>query len=209
MIWPSARTNGATSKTYLAYVFAVAIPGVRLRVAWVRITAAAFAAGVLAVTALPMPAEARKPPQVLFVTNWGTNNLSVLRVGADGSLVGPRELAPMPPGGRNPLAAVRSRDGRFLYVSLWGSGAVAAFRISATGKLASARSVAPAPPTPTNSAGVALTPDGRHLYVANFNGGGPGTVSAFRVGPSDALVPAGLPAPTGGAQPDFGGLVLS
>jgi hypothetical protein len=56
LIWPSARTNGATSKTYLAYVFAVAIPGVRLRVAWVRITAAAFAAGVLAVTALPMPA---------------------------------------------------------------------------------------------------------------------------------------------------------
>ncbi len=160
MIWPSARTNGATSKTYLAYVFAVAIPGVRLRVAWVRITAAAFAAGVLAVTALPMPAEARKPPQVLFVTNWGTNNVSVLRVGADGSL-------------------------------------------------APARSVAPAPPTPTNAAGVALTPDGRHLYVANFNGGGPGTVSAFRVGPSDALVPTGLPAPTGGAQPDLGGLVLS
>ena len=114
----------------------------------------------------------------------------------------------MPPGGRNPLAAVRSRDGRFLYVSLSGSGAVAAFRISATGKLALARSVVPAPPTPTNPAGVALTPDGR-LYVANFNTNGPGSVSVFRVGPSDALVPTGLPAPTGGAQPDLGGLVLS
>ena len=112
----------------------------------------------------------------------------------------------MPPGGRNPLAAVRSRDGRFPYVSLWGSGAVAAFRISATGKLAPARSVVPAPPT--NPAGVALTPDGR-LYVANFNTNGPGSVSVFRVGPSDALVPTGLPAPTGGAQPDLGGLVLS
>ena len=45
------------------------------------------------------------------------------------------------------------------------------------------------------------------LYVANFNTGGMGSVSTFRLG----LGPPGLlaaPTPTGGSEPDLGGIVV-
>jgi hypothetical protein len=49
----------------------------------------------------------------------------------------------------------------------------------------------------------------RRLYVANFNKGGPGSVTTFavtRVG--DELHRLGGPVPTGGLEPDFGGLAF-
>jgi len=56
---------------------------------------------------------------------------------------------------------------------------------------------------------IALTPDGRRLLVANFNKEQPeGSVTTFRVKHSGELDRRRGPFGTGGAEPDFGGLIV-
>jgi len=65
-------------------------------------------------------------------------------------------------------------------------------------------------PTGGNGAeAIALTGDGRRLLVANFNKGGPeGSVTTFLVARNGRLSRRQGPFGTGGAEPDFGGMVI-
>jgi 6-phosphogluconolactonase (cycloisomerase 2 family) len=133
----------------------------------------------------------------LYVTNWGSDNVSLFRPRPDGALPRPALVA-VPSGARNPLCATLAPNGRWLYVSNWGSGGVSSFHVGRDGALLASRTFAPAPPTPSNSAGIAVAPNGKQLYVANFNNQGPGTVSSFTVKPNGSLTPLGATISTGG-----------
>jgi hypothetical protein len=68
------------------------------------------------------------------------------------------------------------------------------------------------PPVLTGGNGaeaIGLTRDGRRLLVANFNKGEPeGSVTTFVVGRMGELSNRQGPFGTGGAEPDFGGLII-
>jgi 6-phosphogluconolactonase (cycloisomerase 2 family) len=153
-----------------------------------------MAAPALALPALRGSARAAAP---LYVTNWGSDNVSVFWPRADGTLRRPGLVA-VPAGAQNPLCAALAPNGRWLYVANWGSGDVSFFRVGRAGELVASRRFAPAPPLPSNCAGVAISSDGRRLYVASFNGGGPGTLSSFTVNRDGSLAPLGATVATGG-----------
>jgi 6-phosphogluconolactonase (cycloisomerase 2 family) len=156
-----------------------------------------LAAPALALLTLGESARAAAP---LYVTNWGSDNVSVFRPRADGTLR-PPALVAVPAGAENPLCAALAPNGRWLYVSNWGSGDVSSFRVGRIGGLSASRKFAPAPPPPSNSAGIAISSDGKRLYVGNFNDGGPGTLSSFTVNGDGSLAPLGATVATGGRGP--------
>jgi 6-phosphogluconolactonase len=153
------------------------------------VLAAAFVLG-----ARSGPARAAAP---LYVTNWGSDDVSIFRPRADGTLPLPALVA-VPLGAHEPLCAALAPNGRWLYVSNWGSGDVSSFRIGPDGRLRPLGTFEPAAPLPSNSAGIAITPDGHRLYVANFNHTGPGTLSSFSVNRDGDLVPLDATVATGG-----------
>jgi hypothetical protein len=55
---------------------------------------------------------------------------------------------------------------------------------------------------------IAVAGRGQLLYVANFNSNGRGSVTAFGVRNGGIIRRLAAPTPTGGLQPDFGGLVV-
>ena len=84
---------------------------------------------------------------------------------------------------------------------------MAAFRVGRSGALEPLSQ-----PVPTGGNGaeaIGLTRDGRRLLVANFNKGEPeGSVTTFVVGRTGELSNRQGPFGTGGAEPDFGGLII-
>jgi 6-phosphogluconolactonase (cycloisomerase 2 family) len=146
---------------------------------------------------LAAPSRSARASAPLYVTNWGSNNVSIFRPRANGTLPVPRLVA-VGPAAQEPLCAALAPDGRWLYVSNWGSGDVSSFRIGRGGGLRPRGTFEPAAPLPSDSAGIAITPSGRHLYMANFNGTGPGTLSSFTVNRDGSLAPLGATVPTGG-----------
>ena len=102
-------------------------------------------------------------------------------------------------------------NGRALYVALYadgdGPGAVAAFRVARSGTL---KPLGQPVLTAGNGAeAIGLTRDGRRLLVANFNKGEPeGSVTTFLVERTGELSDRQGPFRTGGAEPDFGGLII-
>jgi 6-phosphogluconolactonase (cycloisomerase 2 family) len=112
--------------------------------------------------------------------------------------------------GSGPRGIAVSSD-RQVYVALYNGGSgrasVSAFTLGRRGSLTS---LGPAVDTGSNGAEAIVVDDTAHrLYVANFNTGGPGSVSTFATAPGAVPRLLGAPAPTGGEQPDFGGMVLS
>jgi 6-phosphogluconolactonase (cycloisomerase 2 family) len=146
----------------------------------IRAMAAVVAAGAAVISAAPAGAGdgARR---VLYVTNWGTDNVSAFQVADDGALIAPATLAAVPPGAHQPLAAAESSDGQHLYVTNWGSGGVSTFAIAPDGALSP---VVTAGTGLVNSAGIAVR--GNHIYVANFNNRAAGTLTTFGIGADGA-----------------------
>lgn len=102
-------------------------------------------------------------------------------------------------------------DGRALYVALYadgaGPGAVAAFRVGPSGTLQTLGQ--PVPTAGNGAEAIGITRDGRRLLVANFNKGEPeGSVTTFAVERTGELSLRQGPFKTGGAEPDFGGLII-
>jgi 6-phosphogluconolactonase (cycloisomerase 2 family) len=145
----------------------------------------------------------------LWAANATSNDISAFSIHTDGrlSLDGP----PTPVGGDGPRGIVAAPDGRTIYVALYadgsGPGAVAAFRVRRSGGL---EALDQPKLTGRNGAeAIALTHDGRRLLVANFNKGeSEGSVTTFLVRPSGELGRRRGPFGTGGAEPDFGGLIV-
>jgi 6-phosphogluconolactonase (cycloisomerase 2 family) len=147
------------------------------------VTGAVALAAVAALTSADACAGAAPRPRRsawLYVTNWGSDDVSAFRIGKDGSLAAPL-VTPAPPGAHNPLAAVLDPRSSSLYVSNWGSGDLSRFQVAPDGRVVADRTVAPTAPLPENPAGVARSPDGRSLYFAAFSNGGSGTVSSFSI----------------------------
>jgi DNA-binding beta-propeller fold protein YncE len=145
----------------------------------------------------------------LWAANAISNDIAAFRIRADGrlALLG----APTPAGGDGPRGIVVAPDGRSLYVALYadgdGPGAVAAFEVGRSGML---KALGDPLLTGDNGAeAIALTRDGRRLLVANFNKGEPeGSVTSFFVNRTGELSNPQGPFGTGGAEPDFGGLII-
>lgn len=102
-------------------------------------------------------------------------------------------------------------DGRTIYVALYANGdrpgAVATFRVQRSGGLEALDE--PMPTRGNGAEAIALTRDGRWLLVANSNKGEPeGSLSTFHVERNGRLGRRQGPFGTGGAEPDFGGLVV-
>jgi 6-phosphogluconolactonase (cycloisomerase 2 family) len=98
-----------------------------------------------------------------------------------------------------------------LYVALYtdgdGPGAVAAFRVGRSGTLQTLGQ--PVLTAGNGAEAIGLTRDGRRLLVANFNKGEPeGSVTTFLVERTGELSHRQGPFKTGGAEPDFGGLII-
>jgi ABC transporter substrate binding protein/Lactonase, 7-bladed beta-propeller len=127
--------------------------------------------------------------QVLYATNWGSNNISAFRLNCDGTLQGPPQLFPAANGANNPFVAVLSPSGQHLYVSNWGSGDVSTYRIGRQGELIPEATTKPAGPPISNASGMVVSKDGERLFLAAFNGGGPGTVSSFAIDQRGRLSP--------------------
>jgi 6-phosphogluconolactonase (cycloisomerase 2 family) len=145
----------------------------------------------------------------LWAANAISNDIARFRILPGGRLSpdGP----PTPVNGDGPRGIVVAPGGRVLYVALYadgdGPGAVAAFRVGRSGALEPLQ-----PPVLTGGNGaeaIGLTRDGRRLLVANFNKGEPeGSVTTFVVGRMGELSNRQGPFGTGGAEPDFGGLII-
>ena len=138
----------------------------------------------------------------LLVANSKANSLSTVDVGP----TGPRVIATEPSGGNGPRGVAVDESG-VVYLAHYndgtGPGSATTFVVAADGGL-SLRDDAVA--TGGNGA-EAIVAHRNSLYVANFNTGGPGSVSTFRLdsGPPRLLAE---PATTGGSEPDFGGIVV-
>jgi DNA-binding beta-propeller fold protein YncE len=135
----------------------------------------------------------------------------VLRLGPPSSAYPPaRLITTIPSGGTGPRGIAITRAGQ-VYVAHYdggtGPGLISAFSLSRAGRL---RPRGSSVATGSNGA-EAITADasGQHLYVANFNTGGPGSISAFILPPTQPPQLLAPPVPTGGQEPDFGGIVLS
>jgi 6-phosphogluconolactonase (cycloisomerase 2 family) len=154
-------------------------------------------AGVAAITILVAPCGSARAMAPLYVTNWGSDNISIFHPRSDGTLPLPAVIA-VPTTAHEPLCAATAPHRHRLYVSNWGSGNVIVFRIRRDGGLQALGTSAPAAPRPSNSAGIAITPDGQRLYVANFNDTSPGTLSSFTINRDGSLTPLIATVPTGG-----------
>ncbi|WP_438309488.1 IPT/TIG domain-containing protein [Streptomyces sp. HUAS TT3] len=119
-------------------------------------------AGTIPVGPAPHSAAMRPDGLRAYVTNSGSNTLSVIDTAAD-------VVATTIAVGAGPWAAAVTPDGRYLYVTMPGSGTVAVVS-TATDTLVTTISGLNAP------RGLAVTPDGTHLYVANS---GANTVSVI------------------------------
>jgi 6-phosphogluconolactonase len=119
----------------------------------------------------------------LYVANSGSNDVTALRIEANGLLTLVPSMAskpnPVSVGGTTPNALVISQNGRFLYTAN-GGGNVSLFAIGSDGLLtllpSSAGTVNPVP-AGTTPVGITISQDGRFLYVANRGG----RVSAYTV----------------------------
>jgi 6-phosphogluconolactonase (cycloisomerase 2 family) len=142
----------------------------------IRAFVAIMTAGAVVFSATPAAAD-DVVHRVLYVTNWGSDNISAFQVADDGTLIAPPTLAPVPAGAHEPLAAMESSDGRHLYVTNWGSGGVSTFAIAPDGALSPVVTVGTGL---VNSAGITVR--GNRLYVANFNNRAAGTLTTFGIG---------------------------
>jgi 6-phosphogluconolactonase (cycloisomerase 2 family) len=153
----------------------------------------------------PAPTPAGR---LLVVANALSNDLSVFRVTARGTL---RPIGdPVASGGNGPRGVVISPDGRHVYVAHYDGGtepgSVAVFTLASNGRLAQ---LGEAVLTGGNGAeAMALNPSTRRLFVANFNSDGCGSLSPFAINRDGSVSLVSEPIPTGGRQPDFGGLVI-
>ena len=145
----------------------------------------------------------------LWAANAISNDIAGFRILAGGRLSpdGP----PTPANGDGPRGIVVAPDGRALYVALYadgaGPGAVAAFRVGPSGTLQTLGQ--PVPTAGNGAEAIGITRDGRRLLVANFNKGEPeGSVTTFAVERTGELSLRQGPFKTGGAEPDFGGLII-
>jgi 6-phosphogluconolactonase (cycloisomerase 2 family) len=83
---------------------------------------------------------------------------------------------------------------------------VAVFTLASNGRLAQ---LGEAVLTGGNGAeAMALDPSTRRLFVANFNSDGWGSLSPLAINRDGSVSLGSEPIPTGGRQPDFGGLVI-
>jgi 6-phosphogluconolactonase len=120
----------------------------------------------------------------LYVSDWGSGDISVYGIGRQGALVPEARVTPAGPPPTNPSGLVISRDGRRLFMGAFNGGdrgTVSSFAIDRRGR--------PSPLSTVDahgdgSAGAVLAPDGRTLYVANMMSG---DVSAFAVGGDGSL----------------------
>ena len=117
----------------------------------------------------------------LYVTDGGSNMVTVLSIGADGTPTPVNTFSV----GTNPDAVSVSPDGAHLYVANEGSptspGSISAFTIGSEG-VWRASPARPFPPPPGRAP--AVSPDSAHLYVTN---GGSISVSAFAIGADGGL----------------------
>jgi len=128
--------------------------------------------GILTVNALPVAAGAAPAGitishdgQFAYVSNYGDNTISTLRIANDGTLSvfgSPTTV------GVNPYASAISNDGQFLFVSNSGSDTLSTIHIGANGRL---DVIGQPVPAGRNPGAIAFTPDGRFMFVTSAGDG--------------------------------------
>ena len=144
----------------------------------------------------------------LLVANALGDTVTAYGVDGTGHLTKTDEV---PTGAPGPRGIVVRSDALRAYVAHYnagtGPGLLATLAIDRDGRL---NSVGEAVWTGGNGAeAMALNRSASCLYVANFNAGSRGNVAVFSAGPTGSPALVGAPIPTGGREPDFGGLVFA
>jgi 6-phosphogluconolactonase len=117
----------------------------------------------------------------LYVSNYGSNTLSVFNIAANTGALTP---AGSPVATPQPVLSATTPDGRFLYVANDGSpGSVSGFAIDSSSGALSPVPGSPVAATDPGPFGPVVSPDGRYLYVSNTGNSpaSPGSVSAYRI----------------------------
>ena len=189
---------------YVAHMTSGDVTAFRIRTdgSLTRLGSWAAGRGTFVVAVLP---DSRR----LWAANAISNDIAGFRISPGGRLSpdGP----PTSVNGDGPRGIVVAPDGRALYVALYadgdGPGAVAAFRVGRSGTLETLGQ--PVLTAGNGAEAIGLTRDGRRLLVANFNKGeSEGSVTTFLVERTGGLSHRQGPFKTGGAEPDFGGLII-
>src|SRR3989338_4288747 len=115
----------------------------------------------------------------LFVADWGSDDVAVFAIAADGSLLAVPG-SPFPSGGQRPEGVALTPDGRFLFVGHSGSRTIVPFAVDASGRPEQIE------PFDVESApnGLAVTPDGR-LLIATLPA--LGRIAVLNIGPDGRL----------------------
>ena len=150
--------------------------------------------------------------QFAYVANYFSDDVSAYKIDSTGALT-PISCtgtcsATIPANfvaGGSPNAVTVDPSGKFAYVANWSSGDISAYKIESTGALTPISCTGTCSATiPANFAAgtgpfsITVDPSGKFVYVANEGDGiNPGTVSAYTIDSSGALISIGAPVTTG------------
>lgn len=108
-----------------------------------------------------------------FITNFGSNTVSVIRTYLDVSFNPAFEKVREFNVGRNPYGIAVDPAGTYAYVTNYGDATVSRIELSSTGNYGSVATI----PVGSNPIGIIVSPDGTNVYVANNSSG---TVSVIK-----------------------------
>ena len=158
--------------------------------------AAVLAAGVMVA---PTASASVVAGPTLYVTNGGSDSISVFTIRPSGDLDPVGDPVPTPD---MPRGIVFRPGGDVAYVVNGGAHEISSYRVGARGQLAPlGRPVA----TAAEPFGIAVAPDGRAVHVTAFDG----TVSTFAVRSDGTLAAVGRPLPVDGGRLPTRGLAVS
>lgn len=177
----------------------------------------AFAVGADGSLTAPTNVPSTGHPQDLTIDSTGTHlyapnttqdaqgnpagNVTVFSIdGTSGALTALGQV----PAGLQPIFLQIEASGKYAYVSSNGGSEVYGYSIGSNGMLSALST--PTFATQPNPNFVNIDPSGKFLYTANRNGGGAGTISAFKIDPATGLLSSISGAngiPTNGNSPFF------
>ncbi len=142
--------------------------------------------------------------EYVYVSNWGSNNVSQYKIEADGKLTAlPTATVAT---GKNPNAVTINHHDQYAYVANFADNTVSQYTIGLDGLLVPMS--APAVASGTAPASLIVAPNDKYAYVGNFGAdlqnppSGPGTISQYSVGSDGSLTPMSSATAVSGSGPN-------
>ena len=140
--------------------------------------------------------------EYVYVSNWGSSNVSQYKIESNGSLTALGNIA----SGQNPNAVTIDHADSFAYVANFKDNTVSQYTIGLDGVLIPMS--APTVASGTAPASLIVDPKDHFAYVANFGAdlqappAGPGTISQYSIGTDGSLTPLSTATAVSGSGPN-------